>query len=143
MLIVPIEQEIEKERKIIKGFTIRQIVSFVLAVLVFAGIYTYTKDVDFTINVAMIPMAVILLIGWAEFQGQKAEDIIKKIFRVIVYKNTKRKYRTRNGYFDIFNARYSELRQKDMNNKKAAKFAKRREKELQIRRNASRIKPLP
>lgn len=143
MLIVPIEQEIEQERKIIKGFTLRQVASFGLAVAIFGGVYTYTKDIDFTINSTMIPVVLILMVGWIELQGMKAEDILKKILNVIIYRNNKRRYRTRNKYFDIFNKKYQELRNKDMNNKKAARISKKQQKAVVKAKKQSKVKPLP
>lgn len=143
MLTVPIESEIEQERKIIKGFTARQAISAVTAVIFAVTVYARVKDIETTTYIAAAPVLLIIAIGWVKINGQRFEDYARSIIYVLLYRNSKRKYRTRNEYFDLLNSRYHELKSADMNNKKAVKLQKKEAKRIKKLRRKAKIKALP
>ena len=140
MLTLPIEAEIETEHKVIRNLNKRQTVCAGGILLATLGFYAFTKDVLNTMFLTA-PVAFVLgYIGWKVTNGLKAEELVWMKLKQFFYKNAIRKYRTKNHYFELMNAGYRKMRNKDFSNKKIAKKVMKAEKYRESRKGSSKIK---
>lgn len=142
MLNIPIESEIEQEHKVIKGFTMRQVVCIGVvlgfAVLMYVLTLNWIAMVIFTLPL----VAVALWLMKENDNGKKSEEIFLISMQRKIYKNDKRRYRTKNSYVRLMNSAYGDIRRQDAKDKNYAKKVKKKQKEIENKKKISKIKPI-
>lgn len=136
MIEMPLEKEVKQENKFWKDFTLRQIVSIAAGVSISGIVMLFTGFTSEQLfPFVFLTAAVAYLIGWYKKNGLKIEQIGQKKILTHIYKNTKRKYRTRNRYIDLYNKGYRRLKQQDMSDKKIQKEMKKAQKKAKKRKS--------
>ena len=142
MLNLPIESEIEQEHKVIKGFTMRQVVCIGVvlgfAVLMYILTLSWIAMVVFTLPV----VAIALWLMKENDNGKHSEEIFLINMQRKVYKNDKRRYRSRNHYVLLMNKAYGDIRKRDAKDPAYAKKIKAKQKEIEIKKKTSNIRSL-
>ncbi len=140
MLNMPIENEIETEHKVWMNFNMRQVIAIIIGALVAVGMYLYFRDWVLMVIFTLPFAAVLGFFTWKDENGRPAEEILLKKVQETIYKNTTRKYRTKNGYMPLLNAFYGKMKRRDSNNKLAVKEIKRAEKQKKKRMKTSKVR---
>lgn len=143
MISVDIEKEVQQENKLFMGLSTRKCIC-VLAALVFAVLFALIFQWDFSISVfpSLVVGALAFAFGWIKKDGLTFEQFAFKYLKTYLYKNDKRKYRTKNKYIQMFNKEYRRHEQIDMQDKKTAKAYKRAMKKDAKRVVKSSLKPI-
>lgn len=137
MIEMPLEKEVKQENKFWKEFTLRQIASIAAGAVVSGTVMLFTGMTSKQLFPLLFLMAgVAYLIGWYQKNSLKIEQIISKRISAYIYKNTKRRYRTRNRFIDLYNKGYRKLRQQDMKDKKTAKAIVKSEKKRKKKKSS-------
>ena len=143
MLNLQIEKETEQKHGVIKGkdWDIRQ-TACILGAMVVTGLCWGMFKLDFTgiAVVAVICSAIAWLLGWYNKSGLKIEQLLVKWVQKSMYKNSRRSYHTRNGYIDLMNGAYRQLRNADLADKKTAKMVENREKREKAKKRVTKYK---
>jgi hypothetical protein len=135
MLILPIEKEIEGDHKIFKGFNFRQVIALLVILVCSFVFWRMTDDVFATILLDAIPCSLAIVFGWYNKYGLRAEDALIKQVTDKKYKNTQRRYRTKNQYFGM----YSSVYQEEKNKKAADAKAKEQAAKKQVKGKAPKV----
>ena len=142
MLPVQIEKEIDIERKFVKGFTLRQAICIGGIAASCIAAYSISKDSNITTIVATPVGLVLGVIGWGNMDGLKAEEVVKIFLNRVFFKNSVRKYRTKNTYVTFFNNFFATIRNSNMSDKRKVKYAKKEQKRVEKRQKHSKIKAI-
>ena len=129
-----IEKEIQQGNKLLLGLSARQVICLG-AVGVLIVILGFTLGFSLAVYPAMALAVIGFFFGWYKKDGLPAEKILLKYLQEKFYKNTARKYRTKNKYIQIINAEYARRRNIDNADKKIAKQIKKETTE-----NAKRVR---
>ena len=143
MLSVPIEAEIEQEQKIFKGITMKQMVCVVAAAAIGLVSYRLTGNFNDTLIYGGVFMAIPILIGFFEMNGLRVNELFRIILQRIVYRNTARKYKTKNAYYALLNGQYQAMRTEDYKDKAVIRANKAEAKRVKKAMKRSKYKPLP
>ncbi|MBQ7425349.1 MAG: PrgI family protein [Lachnospiraceae bacterium] len=135
MIAVRIEKEIRGESRVIGKLTFRQAVCFLIVLAITVAAYFVIKPNDFT---DMVPVGMSLgLVAWY-FGFHKKHGIymeyffLKKVHEWFA-RNGCRKYRTKNGYFELMNGEYAGMRAENERDKTKRKMMRRKEKKVKSR----------
>ena len=142
MLTLPIEAEIETEHKVIRNLNKRQTICAGAVLVTTFGFYAFTKDVVNTLLLTAPFACFFAYLGWKVTNGLHAEELALMKAKNYFYKNSTRKYRTKNMYFALMNAGYRNLRNKDMADKRIAKKILKEEKYRNNRKAISKMKKI-
>lgn len=123
MLMLPIEREIEGDHKIFKGFNFRQVIAFIVIIVLSFIFWKMTDDVIATILLDALPCGIAIVFAWYNKYGLRAEDALIKQITDKKYKNNQRRYRTKNQYFQMYSSVYQEENTKKANEQKAKEKA--------------------
>ena len=146
MLNIPIEKEIRHESTVLNiGMlslnarqTVLGIIGLVIAIAAYLIFRNWILMVVFTLPFA----AILLFLAKPDVNGKKAEEALMEKAELMVYKNDKRKYRTKNQYAALMNGAYRKMREEDEADRAARKEKIRREKEIRKKRRASRMREI-
>lgn len=129
MLNIEVPKEIEQENKIIAGLNLRQLVTVIVCGLICLLIfYLFGGNPDLFMIPCMCMGVVLAFVGWYKKGGLTIEKIIFKKMQIILYRNDRRPYKTKNRYITMYNDEYVRMRNIDMQDKKLAKQIKKEEK---------------
>ncbi len=139
MITVSVEKEVKQENKVIKSFTVRQVL-FITAALTAAGLFYFIARPS--VSTAMGFGSCMGLLAWYfgfhKKNGLPVEYFLWKRIKTAILMNYQRKYRTRNMYITMLNAAYQEDRAEDMQDKKKARILKQRVKKRKKKRSKIR-----
>ena len=146
MLSIEIEKEIREENKVLTigslSLNARQTVCMIIGMVIAITWYLLLRDWVLMV-IFTLPFALLLLFFAREREdGKKAEEVMEEKMEAFVFKNGKRKYRTRNQYVTLLNRGYRKLREADENDIEARREKKRREKERRRKRKEARLKEI-
>lgn len=135
MIAVRIEKEIKQENRVIGKFTFRQAIWFLIVGAVTVAAYFVIRPSDFT---DMVPVGMSLgLVAWY-FGFHKKHGIYMEYFFLKKVKewfagNRVRKYRSKNGYFELMNREYGRMKSAEMKDREKRWAIKKREKRVKSR----------
>ena len=132
MLNIEVPKEIEQENKIIAGLNLRQLVTVIVGGMIcLLIIYLFGGNPDLFMMPCMCIGVASAFVGWYKKGGLTIEKIILQKMQIILYRNDRRPYKTKNRYITMYNEEYTRMRNIDMQDKKLSKQIKKEEKKKQ------------
>ena len=131
MISVDIEKEIKGENRIIGKFTIRQVVTILICVIIPMTAYYFIVRPTTTnafVPPAMMCGCIAYLFGFHKKGGMNTEYFLYKKIKETMYFNRDRAYRTKNKYIPCLNEAIRANKLEKMNNKKEARKLKKENK---------------
>ena len=141
MLPVDIEKEIQQKNKVFLGLTIRQIFCVIFAIIC-AVVLVLVFPPELSIYPSLVIGILCWFIGWYKKDGLTAEKYLLKILKEKFYRNSRRKYRTKNKYITLMNKEYRRHERIDRADKKIAKALKREQKQEKKRVRETTMKAI-
>ncbi len=139
MITVNVEKEVRQENKVIKSFTVRQVL-FIVAALLAAGLFYLIArpGVSTAMGFGSCMGVLAWYFGFHKKNGLPVEYFLWKRIKTAILMNYQRKYRTRNMYITMLNDAYEADRLSDMQDKKKARAVKQRIKKQKKKRSKLR-----
>lgn len=146
MLTLPIEKEIKKERKVINiggySLTSRQAGILLAVGITIFVMWLFDTPYLFLMLLGASGGYILYRFGTKKESGMYEEELLLKKLQQKYYNNEMRTYRTQNGYINLMNDAYQELRREDYANRATAKKAKELEKQRKEKVKHSKYKAI-
>lgn len=122
MLILPIEKEIELDRKVILNLNMRQAVCGLGIIIDIFVFYSVAAGDQFLASILAAPLAILFgYLGWFSKNGLTPEEIAIRKWQSRYFKSNIRNYRTKNKYFKLMNEAMHSIQKEKEQNKPAVK----------------------